>query len=220
MPGRARRAAGVEWGFAASTLRGETESGDMHVVQEVPWGCVLAVVDGIGHGPPAREASQRAVDVVARSASRGTVAVIKQCHAALIGTRGAVMSIAAVDQRDDTVTWLGVGNVAGLLVRADPRATPAREVMLARGGVVGVHLPLLQASVVSIAPGDVLVIATDGVRPEFQGLLSGRMPPAALANRVLSEHGRETDDALVLAARYAARPAADAPATVAEAGGP
>ena len=36
-----------------------------------------------------------------------------------------------------------------------------------RGGVVGYELPIVQASVTAIAPGDVLIFATDGIRPSF-----------------------------------------------------
>jgi negative regulator of sigma-B (phosphoserine phosphatase) len=186
-------------------MRGESDSGDQHVVQEVASGTVLAVVDGIGHGPEARDAARRATEVVAKHGARGAVALLRLCHEALIGTRGVVMSIASVDLREDTVTWLGVGNVTGVLVRADQRAVPPREEMFVRAGVVGMQLPLLQASVLSIAPGDVLVMATDGIRPDFRDALNSRVSPLRLAERVFTEHGRGTDDALVMAARYVGR---------------
>ena len=64
------------------------------------------------------------------------------------------------------MTWLGVGNVEGVLIRADTRATPAAESVLLRGGVVGYQLPALQASVVPVSRGDLLILATDGIRKE------------------------------------------------------
>ena len=65
------------------------------------------------------------------------------------------------------MTWLGVGNVQGVLMRADAQKGSVQEVLLLRGGVVGSQLPALQAAVLPIAKGDTLVFATDGVRGEF-----------------------------------------------------
>jgi serine phosphatase RsbU (regulator of sigma subunit) len=195
----------VEWGVAAEALRGESQSGDAHVVCAVPNGTVLAVVDGIGHGREAADAARRAAAVIERSAARGAVAIVRLCHEALIGTRGVVMSVAMIDCQEDTVTWLGVGNVAGLLARGAWRSQPPQEEMFVRAGVVGMQLPLLQASVSAITPGDVLVMATDGVRLDFAGGVAPRLSPSRLADRLLAEHARSTDDALVLVARYLGR---------------
>jgi negative regulator of sigma-B (phosphoserine phosphatase) len=187
-------------------MQGEAASGDLHVVLERPRGSLIAVLDGIGHGPEAAEASRKAAQAVERHAESGAIALVRRCHEALISTRGVVMSLAIVDIVDDTLTWLGVGNVAGVLRRVDPHATPRHEEMLARGGVVGMHLPVLQASVTAIAAGDVIALATDGVRGGFADALSGREAPARVADRILREHSRGTDDALVLVARYVGRP--------------
>jgi hypothetical protein len=73
----------VEWGVAAEALRGESQSGDAHVVCAVPNGTVLAVVDGIGHGREAADAARRAAAVIERSAARGAVAIVRLCHEAL-----------------------------------------------------------------------------------------------------------------------------------------
>jgi negative regulator of sigma-B (phosphoserine phosphatase) len=202
VPGREHKTAGLDWGVATVAAPGETDSADQYMVQPLPWGAVIAVIDGIGHGALARAASLRATEVVSREAARGVVAIVRACHEALLGTRGVVMSIASLDYRDDTVTWLGVGNVAGILVRADLDASHPREEMFVRGGVVGGHLPSLQASVVSIASGDALVMTTDGIRLDFGDELSTVLSPLRMAKKVLAEHNRGTDDAMALVAHY------------------
>jgi hypothetical protein len=40
----------VDYGVAARPLRGELESGDLHVVIPRPRGAIVAVADGLGHG--------------------------------------------------------------------------------------------------------------------------------------------------------------------------
>ena len=50
--------------------------------------------------------------------------------------------------------------------------------------------------------GDVLVIATDGVEPDFADGLALAGSPSEIARRALERHRKPTDDALVLVLRY------------------
>jgi len=78
-----------------------------------------------------------------------------------------VLSLASIDPEHGLMTWAGVGNVQGALMRAGARKGSVQEVLLLRGGVVGSQLPALQAAVLPVAKGDTLVFVTDGIRGEF-----------------------------------------------------
>jgi serine/threonine protein phosphatase PrpC len=112
-----------------------------------------------------------------------------------------VLSIASIDPEHGMMTWLGVGNVQGVLMRAGAHKGSVQEVLLLRGGVVGSQLPALQAAVLPIAKGDTLVFVTDGIRGEFVESLSALESPQRAADKILKQHGRGNDDALVLVAR-------------------
>lgn len=111
------------------------------------------------------------------------------------------MTLASFNGRDDTITWLGVGNVEGVLLRADS-ATPDRASVLLRSGVVGYRLPPLHSSVLRVNRGDVAVFASDGVRSGFGEDLSLEEPPQRLADRIVATFRKGTDDAVVLVVRY------------------
>ena len=199
------RAALIDWAVAGSVLPGQSESGDQHLVTTTRDGALVAVVDGLGHGVEAAAAARAAVRSLERHGVQTTtmISLLKGCHGALSGTRGVVMSVASFNARDETLTWLGVGNVEGLLLRAQPTVTPRRESLLLRGGVVGVHLPALSASIIPVMRGDTLIFATDGIRNDFvlAPLALGERPQP-LADYILTHWGRGTDDALVLVARW------------------
>lgn len=110
------------------------------------------------------------------------------------------MSLASVDVRHGLMTWLGVGNVQGVLVRNDKKPN-SQETLLLRGGVVGDHLPQLQAAVLPVTQGDLLVFATDGVRTDFVRTLSAMENPQRAAERIMKTFCSQSDDALVLALR-------------------
>jgi serine phosphatase RsbU (regulator of sigma subunit) len=192
----------LQLGVASLPLPGEPLSGDLHVVQAFPGGALVAVVDGLGHGADAAAAAQRAVAELAAFGQESVISLVRRCHQALTGTRGVVMCLASFNGADDTMTWLGIGNVAGLLLHADARSVPQLESVVMRGGVVGYELPPLRAAVTTLNPGDLLVLATDGIKPEFSLRLTAGAAPQALADEILSTCAKGTDDALVLVARY------------------
>ena len=195
----------LDWGVASAALAGQRESGDLHLVRESSTGCLAAAVDGLGHGMEAAVAARRAVASLAAHQDETVIAMVRSCHRELAGTRGVTMSLAVFNALDDTMTWLAIGNVEGVLLRADPRSSRPMESILMRAGVVGLDLPRLQASVTAVSPGDLVVLATDGLRRDFVDLLHPADAPQTLADRVLRRHAKGTDDALVLVARYRGR---------------
>jgi serine/threonine protein phosphatase PrpC len=200
----------IEWGVAARSLVGHAESGDQYLVKSFPGGVLVAVVDGLGHGDHAAEVSKTAVNTMQGYAHESVISLINRSHESLRGSRGAVISLASISAKG-TVTWLGVGNVEGMILPA-PGSHAKHKSLLLRGGVVGYRLPTLRDQVVEISPGDNLIFITDGIRSgfvknEIQDPLATKkldktQSAQLLADTILAEYGRETDDAMVLVARY------------------
>lgn len=193
----------VDWASTGMAKPGEQVSGDAYLVRTFsPAGALLAVIDGLGHGAEAAAAAQRARTALEEFSPDSVIALTRHCHEALAGTRGACLSLATFNARDHTMTWMGVGNVEAMLVRAQ---NAEREYLLLRAGVVGHHLPQLQATMLAVHAGDVLFMYTDGIRFQYADAIDYlEIPPSRLAQNMLQRylHIRQSDDALVLAARY------------------
>src|SRR3989449_11615805 len=125
----------IDWGAAALTLPGQSRSGDRQAVVLFPGGALVAVVDGLGHGELAAVPAETAIEVLERHAREPVVTLIQRCHERLRGTRGAVTSLPSFPEADGTRTWLGVANVVGVLLRADPGAVPRPKYRSLRGRV-------------------------------------------------------------------------------------
>jgi len=192
----------VEAGVAWSALAGEGESGDQHLVKPFPNGTLVAVVDALGHGQGAAAAAKLAIATLEASPRDSVIALLERCDRELRKTRGVAVTLASFDARQNAMTWLAVGNVEGVLLSADREGGLTRESVLLRGGVVGYRLPPLRAAVLTVRPGDTLVLATDGIRSDFIRELTPGMPPQGAADRILARHRKDRDDALVLVARY------------------
>jgi hypothetical protein len=189
----------VESGSSMQALAGQTACGDRGVVVPYTHGALVAVIDGLGHGQDACAAALAAENVLIAAPSDPVSELVLRCHDALRRTRGAVMSIAAFDCRNDTMTWLGVGNVEGVLVRSDGGKD---ETIPSRGGTVGYTLPPLNPRTMPVSPGDTLVFASDGIRHGFKGEVIPSLSAQEIAEHVMANFGKRSDDSCVVVARY------------------
>lgn len=193
------------WSVAARALPGEEQSGDNHFVAKTATGWLLAVADGLGHGPEAAVAGRAFVEVLKNHVEEGPVELIRLCHEALKknNTRGCAATVVTIDRARCLLSWVGVGNVEGVIRHAHPAAS-ATEYITMRGGIVGYRIPNLQESFLRLQDGDILVLATDGIAGDFIQAIGSLHPhpPAKLAGDILGRYAKSTDDALVLVARW------------------
>ena len=189
------------WGVASLTHRDEAVSGDQYLVTVTGEGVLVAVVDALGHGEDAYRAAALAVRTLTQYAYEFPTALVRRCHHELRPTRGAALGLAWFDWRRRSVTWIGIGNVAGVLVQGGAGIEPRPQALLTRSGVIGDQLPALRPSVLPLAAQTMLVLASDGVSGEFAAALSLLLTPQRLAQRLLDRYGRQDDDATVLVFR-------------------
>ena len=194
------RSAVIEWGWAGLAL--EQISGDLHAIVEREDGALVALLDGLGHGFKAAEAVRAALPVLEAHSGANLAPLIVQCHEALRKTRGAVMSVAWFDARDSSMTWMGVGNVDSVLIRASKSAGSRNEAISTRGGVVGYRLPSLREQRYTVSRGDMLVMATDGIQSAFGSGVVSQFGAQEIAESILVKYAKGTDDAHVVVARY------------------
>src|SRR5262249_46738425 len=105
-------------------------------------------------------------------------------------------------RRENTITWLGVGNIEAVLLRGSRYVASPREDLFLRPGVVGYRLPPLQAVITPVAPGDLLIVTTDGIRRDYIREFVPDESPSRIGEYILSNFRRENDDGLVLVARF------------------
>jgi negative regulator of sigma-B (phosphoserine phosphatase) len=197
----------LERGVAGLAHEGEGRSGDVAVFAPSQRGGLVAVIDGLGHGDAAADASEAAADVLRAQVERPPQELLELCHDELRRTRGAVMTLAWFDLEARTMAWTGVGNVEARFVRAGDSGDARHASPVVLGGVVGYNLPQVRMGSIPLEPGDSVVLATDGVRADFSVSLESGVGAQELADRVLERHGKGNDDALAVVVRYLGPPA-------------
>jgi serine phosphatase RsbU (regulator of sigma subunit) len=143
------------------------------------------------------------VGALERYSREPLVDLVRRAHEALVGLRGVVLGLAYLDPQAATLTWLGVGNIGGILLRADSGNRPARITLVASAGFIGGELPHPTTRSVPLALGDTVILFSDGVKEAFADSVALSNSPQQIADNVIARHSKGNDDALVLVARYA-----------------
>jgi anti-sigma regulatory factor (Ser/Thr protein kinase) len=194
----------VEHAIAGSTHSGQAESGDRGLFAEFRGGALVAAIDGLGHGSEAAEAARAAARVLEAEPGTRPEDLVARCHDALRATRGVAMSLASFDFARATLRWIGVGNVEGMMVRA---MGGGHEALVTAGGIVGYRMPpSLRVRELTIAPGDTLAFATDGIKSGFRGEIVNVRSAEQIAELIVSRWGKGNDDACAVVARFRGSP--------------
>jgi anti-sigma regulatory factor (Ser/Thr protein kinase) len=177
----------------------EELNGDAYYIARRGSSILLAVIDGLGHGQGAKEATDVAIDLLEEWTGEPLDEVLQSAHNAMRATRGAVMGAAIIDAANERFHYAGVGNVMVRVFNAPGRISP-----ISANGTLGARLGTLRVWTYPWTAGATLIMASDGVSASwdiesYPGLL--QRTPQLIAGLLMRDYARDTDDATVLVAR-------------------
>lgn len=194
-------AAPVDVGLVQVPYPNEKVCGDGAAAVIRPNRVAAVVVDGLGHGVGAHDASRAALTAFHRNAAAEPAELLARLHDAMRGTRGGVAGVATITDRNEerVVTFSGMGNISATLV-----THAGRRGLVSQNGTLGQTTPKQQAYTLPYPPGGVLVLHSDGLSTSwslerYPGLL--RKPAAMIAGVLYRDAFRGRDDATVLVIR-------------------
>ena len=198
----------IEWATAGRPRPGEHVCGDQSIAVGIDGQAALfGVLDGLGHGPPAANAAIAAVEALENARSERVEVLVQLCHRVLGGTRGAAMTLARIDFAAGQLYWTGVGNVSANLVAKAASGIQVRSSARLAAGIVGYRIPEISpAQVVPMRTGDLLIIASDGIAEDHLDHIDFAASATVIAEQILAKHAKDSDDAMVLAARHRGAP--------------
>ncbi|MFA4835248.1 MAG: hypothetical protein WC749_04165 [Dehalococcoidia bacterium] len=211
----------MDLGIAARPKRGESLSGDAYFVGECDGTVFLAVIDGIGHGEHANSTANKATLFLAKHLHLDLIAMIRGCHQELRGSRGAVIGLVSINKSGNVLSYAGIGNIEGRLIKegsapAEERtcatACPSKDALnagetkkvrhlISMNGIVGCNLRKVTGFQHTCHTGDTIAMFSDGISSRID--LSEFLPADDLqkaAEKILDKHGKD-DDATILLAR-------------------
>lgn len=162
---------------------------------------LLAVADGLGHGPEAREASHRAIAILMEH-GHDPLEAFEHAHRDLVSTRGAVMTVVEVDEADGVLGHAAVGNVTAQVVHRDTvRGFGAPALVL---GMPGTQVrKRVRRENATVSARDVVLLFSDGFTTRTRLDPNDTITtahPLCVAHQLLQRFGRDSDDATIVVA--------------------
>ncbi len=184
------------FGVATVSASRNSVNGDAYFIKEWSDCVLLALIDGLGHGKDAAEASALAKKYVAERFSSDVAEIMMGLHGHLSRTRGAVVGLARIDKTKQSLSFCGVGNIE-VKVLSDPPMHPT-----SLEGIVGMNKIRLKKFEYRYIKLNALVLYSDGISSKFE-LPSNQAScrhPQEIAEEILSKWWNKWDDATVILA--------------------
>jgi anti-sigma regulatory factor (Ser/Thr protein kinase) len=181
-------------------IPGETVCGDGYWVKHLPHATHLFVGDGLGHGPNALEATQKAIEAFRHCEECNPADVIRYMHDKVKKTRGLVGTVIVLDHTKKLWKIAGVGNIATRLYKG----LEFRNFM-PYNGIIGLNIPNKISDYEMAAESyQTLVMTSDGIRNKwdlgtYPALL--KYNAGIIAASIFKDHARHSDDMTVLVAK-------------------
>lgn len=173
----------------------ESVNGDDWLVLEHRDGLLIAIFDGLGHGPHAQVASKACVDSILEISAERQLAdvstIMRICQASAERTRGAAGAILRISQ--DGLSFAGLGNISFRAIGGESLGVISKPGILGRPGA--------RAMVASWRWPDsgAVVLHSDGLSSRVELPLNLlRDPIEALTRSLLNESDGSRDDASLI----------------------
>lgn len=192
--------AGSNLGGVSIPKKNELLSGDKWFVHMNGNGFMCILVDGLGHGFEACEASKLAIKRFKENLNLPPRECLKVVHSSLRGSRGAVGAIAKVVSESGNLDYCGLGNIAGTVFTGHER-----KHLTSMNGTLGYEGRKFLEFSVPWTKSSILLMHSDGIASQATADLGSVSERSAslIAAWTYQKYGKKIDDATVLVVKGA-----------------
>jgi anti-sigma regulatory factor (Ser/Thr protein kinase) len=176
---------------------GEQVSGDGYCIRETPEGFRLLIADGLGHGPEAHAAAEKACEAFYTCPEHSATETIRFIHERIRKTRGVVGLVVFFDRAAGKWNIAGVGNIAARWTGYNSSRT-----YVSYNGIIGFNIPgSMNDQVLSQEEFGQFIACSDGIKSrwdlnKFPGI--GHHDGMIIASAIYKEFVRGNDDTSVI----------------------
>ncbi|MCE7060292.1 ATP-binding SpoIIE family protein phosphatase [Dyadobacter sp. CY343] len=176
---------------------GESLCGDAYAWKANPYFLKVMLADGLGHGPLANLAAQRACEAFRKSVHNNPSDILNDIHKHVKDTRGLVATVATFDLVNKAWNICGVGNISTRLCNALSAKTH-----MPFNGILGVNISgRLQSQKIENETGSYLVLCSDGISTRWETSKHAsvfKYDLSILAAVIYKDYARHSDDMSVV----------------------
>ncbi|MHA1213958.1 MAG: ATP-binding protein [Candidatus Hodarchaeales archaeon] len=197
----------IEIGVFTRSKEGILFNGDAYFVKNTKSMTVLSIIDGLGHGLAANEASQKALLYLEGHYQKNLDSIITEMDRVLEGTRGVAISILVLKWNENIIQYVGIGNVLTRIIRVDPLTNQVKSnTMLNYDGILGFNLKKFSVITYPYQKHDLLVMTSDGLSSRYTAYFNEEPKliydnTANLSYRIFTRYQKNHDDSTIIVGR-------------------
>jgi anti-sigma regulatory factor (Ser/Thr protein kinase) len=176
---------------------GETVCGDAYAWKANPYFLKIMLADGLGHGPLANLAAEKACEAFRRSTYYNPTDILNDVHRHVKDTRGLVATVAVYDLTNKVWKICGVGNISTRLCNALTAKTH-----MPFNGILGVNISgRLLSQTFENETGSYLILCSDGISTRWETSKHAtvfKYDLSVLAAVIYKDYARQSDDMSVV----------------------
>lgn len=175
---------------------GEDINGDGYEIKLLNNGGAILLVDGLGHGINAFEASSEAIKIFENHFTEKPLNLMERINKALFHTRGCAGVIALISTTDNTINFVGIGNISAFIIDDYTRKT-----MVSQNGIIGENIYRIREYIYNFNDNSVFIFHSDGISAnwnlkDYPGI--EYRDPSILAGILYRDFARGNDDLTVI----------------------
>lgn len=192
----------IEWAVGRKEKPNGPHRALLPVVKSSPSGTVAAVIDAVLTGDEGAELARTAAAIIEEYTHQPLIELFAKAENRCRGSQGVAMSAIQVVTGQNLISWWGVGNVQAVLFHRNPAADPRVERIELNHDLLGTGQCILREYRVQVKPGDLIIVASDGLKENFIEALPIDGKPRLVADELLAKYCKEDTDCAIVVVRY------------------
>lgn len=189
----------MRFGAVCQRKPGSEKSGDAYFLKFFDHKVICAVVDGLGSGELAYEASREAIAYLKENYAQNLENIFTRLHLKLVSTWGAVAGIVLVDFRQKKMNYGAVGNIQTRVINS-----PVPIHLSFFNGILGAKMRKVKVFEYPWTEGNMVIIHTDGISSTWSLEAYPHLKeksPLLIAAVLARDFAQENDDVTIIVGR-------------------
>lgn len=186
----------LDFGIISFPKAGEDANGDNYSIRHYEDKTVIFLIDGLGHGLNASESAIEAVKVFDNYYTEKPQRLMERISKAIYHTRGGAGVIALINKTEQTINFVGIGNITSFIIENGIRKT-----MVSQNGIIGEDITRIREYLYTFSNDAIIILHSDGISAKwdlnsYPGIEYRH--PAIIAGLLYRDFSRGNDDLTVV----------------------
>ncbi|MDH5366014.1 MAG: SpoIIE family protein phosphatase [Cyclobacteriaceae bacterium] len=192
----------IEYFTYIKPLINEDECGDICLMLDSEDVFFAALIDVLGHGKEAQILALRSIEIIENNYFDDIQKIVDVLHEKINRSRGLVGSFVQINKKTAELTYLGVGNVSGILLGDNNHRFVNKE------GIIGQNISRHRIEKLVLKDKDLILLYSDGIPEKINFKLNDDFETKSakiIAREIVDNYSRGNDDSTCFVLKFSSQ---------------